>query len=172
MLRKSILVLMMVVGVSAIVSLFINQLRYFRQDIKSCFGDAGGVRVGAAVRIAGVDVGIVRSVRANPRNKNCPAEVEMALATTYEITIPKDSITETNTAGVLGEAYVNIDTTQASGAPIENYGYLKSKSSKTTLTLEDQLKAADVLLRLVRTFKEAEKEVPKDDGAPTHPFHP
>jgi ABC-type transporter Mla subunit MlaD len=160
---------MIVVGVAAIGSLFLNPLRYSRQDIKSCFDDAGGLRAGAAVRIAGVDVGTVRSVRAHPQNKNCPAEVEMALATTYEIRIPKDSIAETNTAGLLGEVYVNIDTAQASGAPIENYGYLKSKPSKTTLSLADQLKAADVLLQLVRTFKEAEKEVPKDTGAPTHP---
>jgi phospholipid/cholesterol/gamma-HCH transport system substrate-binding protein len=160
---------MIVVGVAAIGSLFLNSLRYSRQDIKSCFDDAGGLRAGAAVRIAGVDVGTVRSVRARPQNKNCPAEVEMALATTYEIRIPKDSIAETNTAGLLGEVYVNIDTAQASGAPIENYGYLKSKPSKTTLSLADQLKAADVLLQLVRTFKEAEKEVPKDTGAPTHP---
>jgi ABC-type transporter Mla subunit MlaD len=159
---------MIVVGVAAIGSLFLNPLRYSRQDIKSCFDDAGGLRAGAAVRIAGVDVGTVRSVRAHPQNKNCPAEVEMALATTYEIRIPKDSIAETNTAGLLGEIYVNIDTAQASGAPIENYGYLTSKPSKTTLSLADQLKAADVLLQLVRTFKEAEKEVPKDTGGPTH----
>ena len=168
MLRKSILVLMIAAGVAAI-GLFINSLRYSRQDIKSCFDDAGGLRAGAAVRIAGVDVGTVRSVRANPQNKNCPAEVGMALATTYEIRIPKDSIAEANTAGMLGVVYVNIDTTQASGAPIENYGYLKSKPSKPTLSLADQFKAADVMLRLVRAFKEAEKEVPKDTGAPTHP---
>ena len=160
---------MIVVGVAAIGALFINPLRYSRQDIKSCFDDAGGLRAGAAVRIAGVDVGNVRSVRANPQNKNCPAEVEMALATTYEIRIPKDAIAETNTAGVLGEVYVNIDTTQASGAAIATYGYLKSKSSKTTLSLEDQLKAADVLLRLVRTLKEVEKGVPQDTRAPSHP---
>jgi len=169
MLRKSILALMIVVGIAAIGTLFINPLRYSRQDLKSCFDDAGGLRAGAAVRIAGVDVGTVRRVRANPQNKNCPAEVEMALATAYEIRIPKDSIAETNTAGVLGEAYVIIDTTQASGAPIENYGYLKSKSSKTTLSLEDQLKAADALVRLVQAFKEGEKGVPKDTSAPPHP---
>src|SRR5216684_9047472 len=98
--------------------LFINPLRYSRQDIKSCFDDAGGLRAGAAVRIAGVDVGTVRSVRAKPQNKNCPAEVEMVLATAYEIRIPKDSLAEINTAGLLGEADVNIDTTQASGAAI------------------------------------------------------
>jgi phospholipid/cholesterol/gamma-HCH transport system substrate-binding protein len=169
LLRKSTLVLIIVVGVAAIGSLFIKPLRYSRQDIKSCFDNAGGLRAGAAVRIAGVDVGTVRSVRANPQNKNCPAEVEMALATTYEIRIPKDSIAETSTAGLLGETYVNIDTAQASGAAIENYGYLKSKSSKTTLSLEDQIKAADVLLRLVRSLKEAEKEVPRDAGTPSHP---
>jgi len=169
LLRKSTLVLIIVVGVAAIGSLFIKPLRYSRQDIKSCFDNAGGLRAGAAVRIAGVDVGTVRSVRANPQNKNCPAEVEMALATTYEIRIPKDSIAETSTAGLLDEIYVNIDTAQASGAAIENHGYLKSKSSKTTLSLEDQLKAADVLLRLVRSLKEAEKEVPRDTGAPSHP---
>jgi ABC-type transporter Mla subunit MlaD len=169
MLRKSVLLLMVIVGLAAIGSLFIKPLRYSRHDIKSCFDDAGGLRVGAAVRIAGVEVGTVRSVRADPQNKNCPAEVEMVLATTYEIRIPKDSIAETNTAGLLGEVYVNIDTTQASGTPIENYGYLKSKPSKTALSLEDQLKAADAMLRLVRTFKEAEKEVPKDTTAPTHP---
>ena len=168
MLRKSILVLIIVVGVAAIGTLFINPLRYSRQDIKSCFDDAGGLRAGAAVRIAGVDVGTVRSVRANPQNKNCPAEIEMAVATAYEIRIPKDSIAETSTAGLLGEVYVNIDTMQTSGAPIENYGYLKSKPSKATLSLEDQLRAADALLRLVRTFKEAEKDV-KDTGAPSHP---
>jgi ABC-type transporter Mla subunit MlaD len=46
----------------------------------------------------------------------------MALATTYEIRIPKDSIIGIETAGLLGEAYLNIDTSQALGAPIENYG--------------------------------------------------
>ncbi len=169
MLRKSILVLMIVVGLAAIGSLFINPLRYFRLNVESCFDDAGGLRAGAAVRIAGVDVGTVRSVRANPQSKNCPAEVEMVVATIYEIRVPKDSIAEINTAGLLGEVYVNIDTTQASGAPIENYGYLKSKPSKAALSLGDQLKAADVLLRLVWTLKETEKEVPKDTSAPTHP---
>ena len=160
---------MIVVGLAAIGSLFINPLRYSRHDVKSCFDDAGGLREGAAVRIAGVDVGTVLSVRANPQNKNCPAEVEMALATTYEIRIPKDSIAETNTAGLLGEVYVNIDTTQASGTPIENYGYLKSKPRRATLSLGDQLKAADALLRLDRAFKEGEKEVPRDAGAPSRP---
>lgn len=159
---------MIVVGVAAIGSLFINPLRYSRQDIKSCFNDAGGLKVGAPVRIAGVNVGTVRSVRANPQDRSCPAEVEMALATTYKVRIPKDSIAGIETEGLLGESYLSIDTTQASGAPIENYGYLKSKPSKNTLSLGDQLRAAEALIRLVQALKETEKEVP-NSSPPAHP---
>ena len=170
MIRRAILVLMVVVGLVAIGSLFVgNRPLYHRQDLKSCFNDSRGLRAGAPVRIVGVDVGTVRSVRANPQNKNCPAEVEMALATAYEIRIPRDSTTGIETAGLLGEVYVFIDTTQASGAPIENYGYLKSKLTRPSPCVEDQLKAADVLLRLVQAAKEAEKEVPKDGSAPANP---
>ncbi len=159
---------MIFVGVAAIGSLFINPLRYSRQDIKSCFNDAGGLKVGAPVRIAGVDVGTVRSVRANPQNSGCPAEVEMTLATTYKVRIPQDSIAGIDTEGLLGEAYLSIDTKQASGAPIENYGYLKSKPSRNTLSPADQLRAADALIRLVQALKETEKEVP-DSSPPARP---
>jgi phospholipid/cholesterol/gamma-HCH transport system substrate-binding protein len=167
--RKVILALMVAVGLAAIGSLFVNRTRYSRLDLKSCFGDAGGLRAGAQVRIAGVEVGTVRSVRANPQNKSCPAEVEMSLATTYEIVIPKDSIAETETAGLLGESYLNIDTTQAVGAPVENFGYLKSKSSASILSLQDQLKAADTVLRLVQALKAQVNEAPKDSSVPARP---
>ena len=104
MIRKLILALIVAVGLAAIGSLFINRLRYFHQDLKSCFNDAGGLQAGASVRIAGVDVGTVRSVRANPQSQDCPAEVEVVLATTYEIRIPKDSLAGIETAGLVGGA--------------------------------------------------------------------
>ncbi len=86
-----------------------------------------------------------------------------------KIRIPKDSITETETAGLIGEVYLSVDTTQASGASIENCGYLKSKPNKNTLSLGDQLKAEGAVLRLVQALREAEKEVPKDNSTPIHP---
>jgi ABC-type transporter Mla subunit MlaD len=93
----------------------------------------------------------------------------MVLATSYEIRVQKDSITEIETAGLLGDAYLSIDTSQASGAPVENYGYLKSKHTKSALSLGDQLRAADAALRLVEALKEAGKGVPKDSSPSTHP---
>jgi phospholipid/cholesterol/gamma-HCH transport system substrate-binding protein len=169
MLRRSILLLMVIVGLAAIGSLFVRNVHLLHQNLKSCFSDVQGLKKGAGVNIAGVDVGTVRSVRANPQNKNCPAEVEMALSTPYDLRVPKDAIAAIETTGLLGQSYVDIDVSQASGAPIENYGYLKSKLTRPSPSVEDQLKAADVLLRLVQAAKEAEKEVPKDDSASANP---
>jgi ABC-type transporter Mla subunit MlaD len=168
MFRKSILALIVVIGLAAIGSLFINSFRYHRQEIKSCFNDVHGLREGAPVRVAGVDVGTVCRVRADPQRKDCPAEVEMALATTYEIRIPKDSIAGIETAGVLGESFVSIDAFQASGSPIENYGYLKSRPSIPPTSFEDYLKALASVLGTAKDAKEADKGI----RSPTAPSSP
>jgi ABC-type transporter Mla subunit MlaD len=169
MLRKPILVLI-VVALAAIVILFIGNARLSRQELKSCLSDVQRLREGAEVRIAGVEVGTVRSVRANPQNKNCPAEVGMAVATSYKLHVPKDAIAAIERAGILGQSYVGIDVSQASGAPLENYGYLKSKPTKPlpsaedfrkALATEDFLKALDTRLAIIEASKPSEK-VPKD----------
>jgi phospholipid/cholesterol/gamma-HCH transport system substrate-binding protein len=104
MFRKSIFVLMVVVGLAAIGILLVGNVRSSRQHLKSCFSDVQGLKAGAGVRIAGVDVGTVRSVRANPQHKNCPAEVEMALAASYEMRVPKDAAAAIGQAGILANA--------------------------------------------------------------------
>lgn len=123
------MVLMIVIGLAAIASLFVGRNRFSHLELKSCFDDVRGLRGGAEVRIAGVRVGTVRSVRASPQDKNCPAVVEMELATSYDLHVPMDAITEVNTAGLLGESFVNIDVSLCSGPPIENHGYLQSKKN-------------------------------------------
>jgi len=163
--RKIILALIVAVGLTAIGGLLVGRLRYSHQVLKSCFNDVQGLKAGASVRIAGVEVGTVRRVRANPQMKNCPAEVDIELATTYEVRVPRDSIAGIATAGLLGETYVDIDVTQAVGGPTENYGYLKSKQSKPTASLGDHLKALDVILGLVEASKE--KETPKNNVSPS-----
>ena len=165
MLRKSILVLMVIVGLVAIGSLFVRNFHLSRQELKSCFSDVQGLRAGATVRIAGVDIGTVRSVRADPQNKNCPAEVKMALPTSDDLHVHKDAIAAIETAGVLGESYVDIDVCQASGAPLENYGYLKSKTTKPIASSEDFLKALDTRLAIIEASKESEKSS-KGSAAP------
>jgi phospholipid/cholesterol/gamma-HCH transport system substrate-binding protein len=129
--KRAVTLSIVAVGLAALGGLVFLRLQFSHHNLKSCLVDAGGLRPGAPVRIAGVDVGTVRQVRANPQNKWCPAEIEMDLATSYEISIPKDSLVEIGRAGILGEAYANIDATNASGPAIEEYGYLKSRPSRS-----------------------------------------
>lgn len=154
---------MVVIGIAAIGSLFFRHDRFSQLEVKSCFNDVQGLRQGAPVRIAGVDVGTVRRVRANPPRKDCPAEVEMTLTTAYEISIPKDSIAGIDTAGVLGESFVSIDISQATGAPVENYGYLKTKP---TTTLEDEIRAFQMFLKAAAAAQTVDSEVQKEKDAP------
>ncbi len=168
MTRKILLALIVAVGLTAIGVLLVGRERYSYLGLKSCFNDIQGLKAGASVRIAGVDVGTVRRVRANPEMRNCPAEVEMELATTYEIRVPKDAIAGIATAGLFGETYVDIDTTLAVGGPSENYGYLKTKQSKPTASLAHHLKAFDVIMGLVDASK-AKEDSKNSTKSPVRP---
>jgi ABC-type transporter Mla subunit MlaD len=66
------------------------------------------------VRLAGLDVGKVNSVRARPDMPNHPAEVKMLLLTDYDLAIPDDSKISLPTAGILGETFVAIDRKEQS----------------------------------------------------------
>ena len=96
--------------------------------LKACFQNAEGLRNGAEVRLAGVDIGLVRQVRAQPMEQSCPASVEMEIETPYELKIPRDSVASTAKAGLLGDTYVEIDSSHASGPAIDNGGQLPSRN--------------------------------------------
>ena len=90
----------------------------------TCLQKANGLRKGAPVRISGVEVGIVRDVRVKPEDHACPVMIAMELQTDYELKIPRDSSAYSGTEGILGPAYVGIDSSNASGTPVENWGTL------------------------------------------------
>jgi len=98
-------------------------------QVSACFQNVNGLRKGAKVRLAGVDIGFVSQVRAQPTEQQCLAHIEMAFDTPYALKIPRDSVALTETAGVLGETYIEIDSSQASGAPIERGGILPTRSN-------------------------------------------
>jgi len=85
--------------------------------LKSYFDNAGGLRIGAPVRLSGVDIGNVASIRivSDLDKKLTPVEVMMKVNTKYHENLRRDSVTSLSTAGVLGETYIDIDSSQASG---------------------------------------------------------
>jgi len=95
--------------------------------LKTCLQKADGLRKGAPVLISGVEVGIVRDVRVRPEDHACPVMIAMELQTDYELKIPRDSRAYSSNEGLLGPAYVGIDSSNASGTPVENWGALPGK---------------------------------------------
>src|SRR5262249_44145427 len=125
--------------------LLIGSLRRHRIVTKAYFPNAMGLRPGARVRLAGVDIGAVKTVRARPEMKEAPAEVVMVLTPSYELKIPNDSTVMLSTAGILGETYVAIDASHASGAPIGQNAVLHTIPTTQLSTHEMLQKLGNVM---------------------------
>jgi len=97
--------------------------------LRSYFDDASGLRVGAPVRLAGVDIGNVTAVRVVPEKEKqlTPVEVTMKVSTKYHYALRKDSVTLLSTAGVLGETYIDIDSSTAKLPEVQEGDVLPSR---------------------------------------------
>lgn len=97
--------------------------------LKSYFDNANGLRIGAPVRLSGVDIGNVTGMRVvnDPGKQLTPVEVTMKVNTKYLFNLRKDSLTLLSTAGVLGETYIDIDSSQSRGRQVADGDTLPSR---------------------------------------------
>jgi len=114
--------------------------------LKSYFDNAGGLREGAPVRLDGVDIGNVKKVQVvpDPSRRLTPVEVTMKVSTKYHENLRKDSLTTLETAGVLGEVYIDIDSSQARGPKVAEGDVL---GTRETPQLEDVVRASQSTLQ-------------------------
>jgi len=122
-----------IIGIAALVvlAIFVGLFKPERHNlhVRCYFQNAEGLKTGATVRVAGVDVGSVTSVRARPDQPEHPAEVLLLLQTPYELKIPNDSVVVLQTAGLLGETFTEIDIKSARGSALEDGGTLKTREA-------------------------------------------
>lgn len=137
-----------------------------RITLVSYFDNAEGLRVGAPVRLSGVDIGNVSKiliVREKDRQLT-PVKVFMKVSTKYDFNLRRDSVTSLDTAGVLGETYLDIDSSQAVGPIAQNGDALPThvhpdfnevvRSSQSTLqNMDALLKRADRIMAFVESGK-------------------
>lgn len=92
---------------------------------------AGGLRNGAPVRLQSVDIGNVQNIRIvdhhSPNGASTPVEIIMKVNARFQPFLHTDSQVLLSTAGVLGETFIDIDSTQAKGPVVSNNSALPSK---------------------------------------------
>jgi phospholipid/cholesterol/gamma-HCH transport system substrate-binding protein len=93
--------------------------------------NAGGLRNGAPVRLQNVDIGNVEKIRIvnhhNASGASTPVEIDMKVNAKFQPFLHTDSQVLLSTAGVLGETFINIDSTQAKGGVVSNHSELPSQ---------------------------------------------
>ena len=163
------------VGITVIVASLVLALLLFlmsntaglltpRITIRAYFDNAQGLREGAPVRLSGVDIGNVTHVTIVRDKPLTPVQVTMKVTTKYNYGMRRDSLTSLETAGVLGETYLDIDSTQAVGPPLRDGDVLPTqvhpdfnqvvRASQGTLeNLDALVKRADRILAFAESGK-------------------
>jgi phospholipid/cholesterol/gamma-HCH transport system substrate-binding protein len=133
-------------------------------ELRSYFDNANGLRVGAPVRLAGVDIGNVTTIRVvrDPKKQLTPVEVDMKVNTRYSFNLRKDSLTLLSTAGVLGETYIDIDSSQSKGPQavdgdvlpsreVPDFGDMVRSGQSTLQNMDALLKRLDRIVAFVES---------------------
>ncbi len=98
-----------------------------KYTLKTYFSGAAGLREGSQVRIAGIPVGVVQRIRISDSDKPDRAvEVLMRIPVDYQNQIRQDSDARLATAGLLGEAFVDITRGTSDKAVVQNGGEVNS----------------------------------------------
>jgi phospholipid/cholesterol/gamma-HCH transport system substrate-binding protein len=121
----------LVLGLAALGALiyFPYTIRHNSADatqLKTFLRDGRGLENNAEVRIAGIRVGRVISVRVKPVRQQTPVEVEMIIEPGYQMMVPADAKVRLGRAGVLGPTVVDIDVQFAKGPAAHNGDTLQS----------------------------------------------
>lgn len=134
--------------------------------LHSYFDNAEGLRVGAPVRLSGVDIGNVTKILIvnQPDKRLTPVEITMKVSTKYIFGLRRDSMTSLDTAGVLGETFLDIDSLEAVGPEVQDGDTLPTqvhpdfnqvvRASQSTLqNMDTLLKRADRILSFAESGK-------------------
>lgn len=114
--------------------------------LRSYFDNASGLKNGAPVTLEGVTVGSVIRIRVVPERNPTPVEVTMRISRQYLQDLHTTSTTSIAQAGVLGDSYVDIDSSTATGPPPGDNAELMATGSPN---IQDVIRTSQVSIEEV-----------------------
>lgn len=122
--------------------------------LRCYFPNAAGLKDGAIVSLEGVTIGNVVHMRVVPERNPNPVEVTMRVGDRFLKDIHTDSLASIQAAGVLGDSYVDIDSTQAKGPPVHDQAELLPSGSPTIQSVINSSQVSiDEIHQLVRKIE-------------------
>ncbi|MED5371264.1 MAG: MlaD family protein [Myxococcota bacterium] len=140
-----------------------SELLEEQYKLNASFDDVGGLRDGAAVRLAGIDVGEVSVVRMSEDDGVKPIFVELTLKAEFQSRIREDSVARIDTEGVLGDKYVAISVGSNDTPELDDGAWLKVQESKALV--EYQKQANEILAQLEEISQKVNLSLGEDDEA-------
>lgn len=115
------------------------------------FDNAEGIRPGQPVDLQGVAIGNVKTVKVVPGRPLSPVQVVMRVNKDFQPFLHEDSKATIETAGVLGESFVDIDSKDAKGAIVKDGTELPPGNapgiSDVVKTSQTSLQNIDILVK-------------------------
>ena len=99
--------------------------------LKTYFANAGGIKEGSPVTLEGVTIGNVSRIHVVPKRNPNPVEVVMQVSERFMSDLHTDSTASIAAAGVLGDSFVDINSTHATGPEPTNGAELPTSGSPT-----------------------------------------
>ena len=150
-LRVGLTVIFAAVVLAILIFLMTGTTGFFTKKItiRAYFDNASGLLKGAPVRLEGVDIGNVESVRVVPDHGLTPVEVTMRVTTKYIYGLHKDSKANLSTQGVLGATFVDISSLGAKGPPVQDGDELPISQRPD---LQDMVRASQTTLQNIQAL--------------------
>ncbi|MGH9616416.1 MAG: MlaD family protein [Acidobacteriaceae bacterium] len=117
--------------------------------VHSYFENASGLKPGAPVNLQGVTIGTVKKIIIVPSRKLTPVDVIMSLGLNYRAALRTDTTASLATAGVLGDTFVNLDSSHATGPELRNGDQVPTTE---TPSLSDVIKSSQSTIQQVNVI--------------------
>jgi len=155
-LRVGITVILASIALAVLIFLMTGTTGLFARKLTlySYVDNAGGLRAGAPVRLQGVDIGNVEAIRVVSGHPGTPIQITLKVGTKNGINqfIRKESVVLLSTAGVLGETYVDIDSSGAKAQASAQIADQDTLPSREVPDITDVVRASQSTLQNINSL--------------------